>query len=74
MQIKPYFNNIEDPKLQELWDMARPYINGTPPLVSLLYDLDYTPEQIVTKEHFLRMLLIVDHFMQAEIYWRKKYA
>ena len=48
--------------LKEPWDRLRTYINATPELISLLYDLDLMPEQIHVRRNFVRMMQLAEWY------------
>jgi hypothetical protein len=49
------------------------YINSTPYLVSLLYDLDLLPEQVESDSHdFRRMLIIANAFASGEVQYNER--
>lgn len=61
----PEFSLADLPEsLKPLWEELREFINTTPVVTSLLYDLDLMPEQIRSPKMFERMLLIAGHFRQ----------
>lgn len=62
-------NKIEieytDEETKEASAMTQPYrkfINDNPPLLSLLYDIDLMPEQIVLRVNALRMVAVCELF------------
>lgn len=48
-------------EIQEAWGKYRDFINKTPEVQSLLYDLDLMPEQICQERNFVRMLQIAEY-------------
>ena len=49
-------------EFQDAFKKSCSYANETPELISLLYDLDLMPEQIISNGAKSRLILIVEHF------------
>lgn len=49
-----------EPGVDEILNFYKKYINATPPLLSLLYDVDLLPEQIVSRHAAISMAAICD--------------
>ena len=63
IEVQAILNTLGE--LKEPWDRLRPYVNATPELISLLYDLDLMPEQIHVRRNFVRMMQLAE--------WHKHY-
>ena len=63
IEKKAILTNLGD--LKDAWETLRPYVNDTPELISLLYDLDLMPEQIHVRRNFIRMMQLAE--------WHKHY-
>ena len=49
-----------EPGVDEILNEYKKYINATPGLLSLLYDVDLLPEQIVSRRAAIHMAVICD--------------
>lgn len=65
--VSPDFILADLPEdIKETWEYLRPYVNGNEQLISLLYDLDLMPEQIMNRRNFVRMMQLAQWFKGLE--------
>lgn len=66
MKIEIEYADLEKKSAQDMTQLYRKYIRDNPELMSLLYDIDLLPEQIVLYINAIRMIAVCELFKMTK--------